>query len=129
MGVEIKSAGQELVELLKYYECPCGMGGYRYEGRTRHTSHHMKWADGIALGSNGPYWYGSGLRRVEPESPRPEKRVAYNLGVLMQREEGYDFPLYPNPSYAEEFPAAYVAVWDDRAIGMVVIGVARFWGA
>ncbi len=110
-------------------DCPCGTSEYRGYGRATHTRWHMDWATGlhvpVSLECQAP------LARVTGDSPMPDRKTAYRLGQLMRREEGYDFCLLPDPvtwKVHQRWPVAYLALWRERAIGLLIVGQVKRWG-
>ncbi len=107
--------------------CPCGWrSGYedRYH-RTLHAREHLDWALGIPAPAPAP------IDVVNGASWLPERKAAYRLAVLFQREQGYDFPLLPHPTVWKGYrrqPRAYLAIQDSLAIALAIVGDASRWG-
>lgn len=128
-----KSDTLKLAELLiEQRSCSCGWS-YSYPSldSSQHAKQHLQWALGLTLPSNLFWRQWNTLVLVSGESPIAEKRVAYKLAVLMRVEEGYDFPLLPSPDGWAKYwkqPRAYLALWQERAISLAIVGKVSKWG-
>lgn len=114
-----------------WHGCPCGTGE-RYFGegtgaRTRHAHWHLEWDRG-ALVPSSVFWFDS-LAIVTGESSMAERKLAYKLGRLFQREQHYDFPMVPDPrSWPGELHQVLLAVHNCRAIGVLISYTTQSWG-
>jgi GNAT superfamily N-acetyltransferase len=110
--------------------CPCGTSEYDGRDRIAHAKWHLDWANGVRYPESLSY-ADDNLAVVRGTSPLSERRVAYQLALLMRREEGYDVPLLPDPVWWKGYPrwpSAYLALWRSRVIALVIIGKATQWG-
>lgn len=111
--------------------CPCGTGE-RYFGegtgaRTRHARWHLEWDRGAAMPSSMSW--GDSLLIVGGESSMPDRKLAYTLGRLFQREQRYDFPMAPDPKHWRgQAQEVLIAVYRRRAVGMLLTGPTMRYG-
>jgi hypothetical protein len=71
-------------------QCPCGMSlRDSRDDSSRHAAHHATWALGIRIPKN-LVWLGN-LALVTTQSSIAWRRLAYQVGRMPQKENGYDF--------------------------------------
>jgi GNAT superfamily N-acetyltransferase len=110
--------------------CPCGWDNPLPlpSERRLHERKHLAWSAGVRADPAMPL----GSIVVTGTSPIAWRRVAYELGRLFQREEGYDVPPLPDewlwPRIQPKTVAVLLVTSSRRAIALAVVdGVATDW--
>jgi ribosomal protein S18 acetylase RimI-like enzyme len=123
-------------------DCPCGWGGY-HVSEMKHATKHLQWDEGIKLPSAMVLHVirakdvSKGSALVVPwAAPHRERRLAYEMARLAQREAHYDFPSFTRPygrskSYdaAESEETALLWCTWQRCLGYAVVDRVSRWGA
>ncbi|WP_369271124.1 GNAT family N-acetyltransferase [Streptomyces sp. R11] len=91
------------VELASREKCPCGMSLRETWGNGKgHTTHHAAWAFGVTVPKNLEWW--GDLAVVTSQSPIVWRRLAYQVGRIPQKENGYDFNSWSHLGEPESTP-------------------------
>jgi len=116
-------------------DCSCGADSTSWAA---HAKQHMRWARGVPVAPAADLarvCQATGLDSLLPvpqSASAPLRRLAYDVGLLFRRENRYDFPPLPWPGRGgmawTDDPTAYLAVWEDRAIALVVLHTVERFG-
>jgi hypothetical protein len=112
-------------------DCPCGWGGY-YVSEMKHAMKHLQWERGMKL---PPAMVPEGNIIVVPwNSPKKERKFAYEMARLAQRDGGYDVPSYTLPigrgvlpSVKERGETAVLWCAQGRCLGYTVVHRVQRW--
>lgn len=102
-------------------KCHCGMNlRASWDDGKGHAAHHAMWAIGVRPPKNLD-WFGD-LAVVTTESPIAWRKLAYQMGRMPQKENGYDFNSWSHLGEPEKTPdnvRAYLLKANGYVIGYV----------
>jgi GNAT superfamily N-acetyltransferase len=116
--------------------CPCGWGlweeGYA-PNRQRHAAWHLDWATGVRVPDRvilspptGRPW--GDVRAIRGDDRgQANRRLAYRMARLFQREGGYDFPAVSDARVADRPQTVYVRETGERLIAAAFVFAAERW--